>query len=214
MQDALAAARGETAFHYRGVWQSQGVSQVVEGDASSSSGSESVVVGDDRFTVTFLGGVAYFRGDATAVRDELGLTGSDAPTAAGRWIALQQSGGLFPWVEDGLTTSAALAQVLIAPATVSPSHRIRGVVVTSVSGRIPHGRVVTGSARLLVMVRSKLPVSYSARGTDGGKPWSSSIVFSRWGEHAAVVAPADALPFSALLARVVPTSRADLTRDP
>lgn len=198
LQEALTAARTEHAFHYRAVWNADGVSQIVVGDARPSSGSESVSVGGDRFTVIFTDQVEYFEGDATALRDQLGLPAQTASASAGKWISLQQSDGPYPSVDEGLTTSAALAQVVIAPSAASPAHRTHGVLLSRITGRIPHGTVVTGSARLDLLARSKLPDVYFAHGSEGGQPWSSTIAFSRWGDSNVLDAPTGALPFSSL----------------
>ncbi|MGD0381641.1 MAG: hypothetical protein ABSC30_16840 [Acidimicrobiales bacterium] len=198
LNETFRAAGRSDAFHYRAVWRADGVLQVVVGDARPSSGSESVAVGNDRFSVVYTGQEAYFEGVAAALRDQLGLPATTASADAGKWISLQQSDGPFPSVEEGVTTSAALGQVLIAPSAISPAHRTHGVLLTRITGRIPHGRVVTGSARLDLLTRSKLPAAYSAHGSGGGQSWSSTITFSRWGANNAIEAPAGALPFSSL----------------
>ena len=198
LQDALTAAGRANAFHYRAVWRTDGLSQVVVGDARPSSGSESVSVGADRFAVVFTGQVAYFEGDAAALRDQLGLLAATASANAGKWISLQHSDGPYPWVDEGVTTSAALAQVSIAPRATSLGHRIHGVLLSKITGQIPHGQVAAGSAWLDLTSRTKLPAAYAAQGSDGGQSWSSTIVFSGWGESDAVTPPARALPFSSL----------------
>ncbi len=198
LHETFTAAGRSDAFHYRDVWRADGVSQIVVGDARPSSGSESVSVGSDRFTVVYTGQEAYFEGAAAALRDQLGLPPTTASADAGKWISLQQSDGPFPSVEGGVTTSAALAQVLIAPLAIAPAPRTHGILLTRITGRIPHGRVVTGWARLDLSSRSKLPAAYSAHGSDGGQSWSSTITFSRWGANDAIKIPAGALPFSSL----------------
>ncbi len=197
LREALTAAGTSDAFHYRAVWSSDGFSQIVVGDARPSSGSETVSVGSDHFTVVVTGQVAYFKGVAAALRDQLGLPAAAAALNAGKWISLQQSDGPYPSVE-GVTTSAALAQVLIAPSATSPAHRTHGVLLSRITGRIPHGHAVTGWARLDLLARSKLPSAYSAHGTDGGQRWSTTITFSRWGANSLLSAPAASLPFSSL----------------
>jgi len=197
LHEALTAAGASDAFHYRAVWSADGFSQIVVGDARPSSGSETVSVGSDRFTVVVSGQVAYFEGGAAALRDQLGLPAAAASVYAGNWISLQQSDGPYPSVE-GVTTSAALAQVLIAPSATSPARRIQGVLLSRITGRIPHGHEVTGSARLDLLSSSNLPSVYSAHGADGGERWSTTITFSRWGVNSPVPAPAAALPFSYL----------------
>jgi hypothetical protein len=198
LREAMTAAGAAHAFHYRSVWSADGFSQIVVGDARPASGEESVSVGTDHFTAILTGQMEYFEGDAAALRDQLGLPAAKASANAGKWIRLQSSDGPFPSIEAGVTTSAALAQVLIAPFATLPARRTRGVLASRITGRIPHGSAVTGSALLDLTTRSKLPSAYSAHGSDNGQPWSSTITFSRWGESIAVHAPTKALPFSSL----------------
>ncbi|HEY5024530.1 MAG TPA: hypothetical protein VII76_06110 [Acidimicrobiales bacterium] len=198
LHQAMTAAGSTDAVHYRAVWRADGVSQVVVGDARPSSGSEIVSVGDDRFTVVSTGQLVYFKGDAAALRDQLGLPATTASGHAGSWISLQQSDGPYPSVAEGVTTSAALAEISIAPFSTAPVHRTHGVLLSRITGRIPHGSVVSGWARLDLAARSKLPAVYSAHGSDAGQPWSSTITFSRWAASTAITAPVMALPFSSL----------------
>jgi hypothetical protein len=198
LQEALSVAGAADAFGYHAVWRADGVSQIVVGHARPSSGSESVSVSGDQFSVISTGQIVYFEGDATALRDQLGLAAATASKNAGKWISLQESDGPFLSVDEGLTTSAALAQIVIAPSATSAERRAHGLLLSRITGRIPHGGVVTGSASLDVTSRTKLPVSYSAEGNYGGERWSSTIGFSHWGEKSAVKAPASAIPFSSL----------------
>jgi len=207
LQEALTAARTADAFHYRAVWSTDGFSQIVEGDALPSSGKESVSVGDDRFTVVVTGQMAYLQGNAASLRDQLGLPAATALANAGTWISFQQSDGPYPSVNEGLTTSAALAQVVIAPSSTAPVHRTHRPPLSRIKGEIPHGPMVTGSAQLELISRSKLPALYSARGSGGGEPWASTIAFSRWGEGVAVDAPTGARPFSSLQGSAPPPSK-------
>jgi hypothetical protein len=202
LRETFSAAGGSDAFHYRAVWRADGVSQIVVGDARPSSGAESVSIGDERFSVVYTGQKEYFMGVVAALRDQLGLPEPIASADAGKWISLQPSDGPFASVEEGVTTSAALAQVMIAPTSISSAHRMHGLLVSRITGRIPHDRVVTGRARLDLVSRSKLPAAYFAQ-VSGGHSWSSVITFSGWGVNKAIKAPADALAFS-LLQRPTP----------
>jgi len=198
LNEALTAAGRSAAFHYRAVWRAGAFSQMVVGDARTSSGSESVSVGGSQFSVVLTGQVAYFKGDVVAVRDQLGLPAPTARQSAGEWIALSESDSPYSSVAEGLTTSAALLQVLIAPSATFQAHPHDGVLFSRITGRVPHGPVAAGSARLDLVPDSKLPVLFTAHGSSGGQPWSSTIAFSRWGERTVINAPAGALPFSSL----------------
>ena len=198
---ALGAAGAAGTFHYRAVWQTGGSTQTIVGDAAPSAGTQAVEVGGSRFAVVVADQVVYVTGNVEALHDQLGLAPATASADAGRWIALAQADGPYQSMEEGVTTAAALSQVLIAPRRTSTDRRAHGMVLSRVTGRIPPGtpgQVIAGSATLDVAARTTLPAAYTAGGSDGGQPWSSSITFSRWGERMAVTPPADALPYSAL----------------
>jgi len=150
------------------------------------------------FRVLFTGHEAYFDGDPAALEAQLGLPPATASATAGKWIVLQPSDGPYPSIEEGLTIAAARAQILITASTISRQHRARGPDLLRLSGRIPHGRVVTGSAWLDLAPRSQLPAVYGAHGSNGGQEWSSRIAFSHWGETIVLTPPNTAVPFSAL----------------
>lgn len=198
LQQVFTAAGAADAFHYTATWRTDGVSQIVVGDAAPSSGSEAISVGGEQFSVVFTGKELYFDGDGAALRDQLGFPEKLASENSGRWISLEPSDGPFPSLEEGLTTSAALAQLAIAPSTTSTARRIHGVLVSQITGAVPHGQAVTGSASLDLIQRSKLPVSYAAHGSYGGHSWSTTIAFSRWNEKIGLNVPPAALAFSSL----------------
>ena len=201
LRASLRAAAAADSFHYRATWQTDGLSQTIVGDVGLMSGAQSVSVGGAHFTAVLVGQEVYFRGDAAALRDQLGLSARAASVGVGAWISLQQSDGPYSSIEQGLTTETALAQVLITPRATSPGHPWHGVRTLRVTGPIPPGtrhQVVTGSARLDVDPRSKLPFAYSARGRDGDRPWSASISFTGWGEEVPVTTPQSTVPYGYL----------------
>lgn len=202
VQKALTAADKEAAFHYRSVWSSDGFSQVVVGDARPSSGTQSVSVGPDRFTVVCFDRIVLFKGDADALRDQLGLVAATATKVAGQWIALTPSDGPYQDLEDSVTTSTALEEVRIAPRRSSPARRVDGVEVSRITGEFPAvmtGQVVTGSARLDLLAGSDLPTAYAAGGSNAGQPWSTTVTFSRWGDRSAITPPTTKVSYSLLL---------------
>jgi hypothetical protein len=201
LQDSLVAAGASASFHYRATWHTNGLTQTIVGDVGLSSGTRSVSVGGTQFSAVLVDRVVYFRGNAAALRDQLGLPAISASSDTEKWISLQQSDGPYQSIEEGLTTGTALSQVLIVPRAVSADHRGPGAGAVRITGRIPPGtrnQVVTGSARLDVAAHSKLPSTYVAHGRNGGQPWSASITFTRWGEIVPMSAPTGALSFGSV----------------
>jgi hypothetical protein len=203
LRRSLGAAESAGSFHYDATWQTNGLVQSIVGDARLSSGTQSVSVGGGHFISVLTGTVVYVQGDDTALRHQLGLLSATATATARarKWISIRQSDGPYPSMESGLTTESVLAQVVIRPsatASITPRHRPR---LVRISGSIPsgsHDQVITGSARLDVAARSDLPSAYSARGRNGGQPWSVSIIYTRWGEHVQLPSPRDPLPYASL----------------
>ena len=197
LEQALRAAGSSNAVHYQAAWSAGGVSQLVVGDARPASGSETVSVGAQRYTVVYTDHVAYVKGDAVALRDELGLPAATASASGGKWISILPSDRPYPFVEEGLTTSAALAQVLIAPFSTSTVHEGHGAAVTRITGGIPHGQAVTGSAHLDLSRRSSPPCTRpmdpsGARRGRARSPLPTGESASRSN------APVGAIPFSSL----------------
>ena len=206
---SLVAAGASASVHYRATWHTNGLTQTIVGDAGLSSGTRSVSVGGAQFSAVLVDRVVYFRGNAAALHDQLGLPTTSASADTEKWISLQQSDGPYQSIEEGLTTETALSQVLIIPSAVTAGHRRRGAGAVRITGRIPPGtrdQVVTGSARLDVAARSKLPSTYVAQGRNGGQPWSASITFTRWGENVPVTAPAGALSLGSVRVAAGPGS--------
>lgn len=197
LDQVLVASDSADAFHYASVWRSDGVSQTVVGDARPLSGSASISVGTDRYSVILADGTVFLRGNAAALGHQLGLPAAVATRAAGRWIAVGPTDAPFPALAEGLTTTDGLAQILIAPRTSSATSSRAGPE-SVITGGIPHGDRVLGSASLATRSRSNLPVTYASHGSVGGQVWASSITFSRWNEGSAIDAPVTAVPYSTL----------------
>jgi hypothetical protein len=189
----MAAAERTAGFHYAGTWRTSGWSQTITGDALPSSGTQRVSEGGAQYSVSFADGVVYFDGNAAALQDELELPRSTAERYAGTWISLQPSDGPYASLAQSVTSVTTLSQVLIDPSRATDGRSADGHPVQRLSGRIP-----LGSARLDVTPGSNLPATYSARGSDGGRPWQSELSFSRWNQPLVASVPTRSRPFASL----------------
>jgi len=190
---SMEAAERARSFSYVSTWRTGAWSLHVSGDIAGSSGAQQVTVGGAHYGAVLVGGVVYFRGDASALEDQLQFPSKLASEVAGSWISLQSSDAPYAQLAESLTSVSALNQVLIDAKRTSTRGDTRGGPVARVTGIIP-----VGSARLDVATRSGFPTAYEARGQDGTRPWESAITFSRWNTPIRLQAPRGARAYAAL----------------
>ena len=148
--------------------------------------------------VVLLGGVAYIRGDATAVTSVFGYPASQVGRLANHWISLVATDADFPTVTDAVTLASALDHTTIdAPFTVGGQKVVDGVTAVAVSGQVPEsGSDPGGTGTLYVSTGSDpLPVELDEVATDGT---TSTLKFSAWTVSAALVAPSGAIAASSI----------------
>jgi hypothetical protein len=211
LRASLAAAEAAGSFHYvasstSAVPGGPALTQRTAGDAAQHGGTQTITVSGDTFHVEVLGPVAYFRGDAPAMVQVLGVPPAVAQAYAGRWISLVAGDGPYSSVQVAVTAPSALAQNITFEAeTQLPPSTLDGRRVIGLRGPMTavQGQVAHGSATLYVSASgAHLPVRYVEHGTLGsGSRRSSeefSITFSAWGEAVPLSAPPGAVPFSSL----------------
>ncbi|MHB8439887.1 MAG: hypothetical protein ACYDD4_12105 [Acidimicrobiales bacterium] len=205
-RSALAAALRSGSFHYVSTSVGGGQDQTTVGDAQRTSGRQAITINGDTFDVVVVGAQCFFKGDAAAVVENLGLPSADAGSAAGKWVSLATTDGPYQSVYAAVTTKSALDDNI----TFTPTLEITGITVdgrsvTEVRGAMHGlgGGVTRGTATLYVADGSDLPVRYvesgSVTATGGGTTaLDFRIDFSNWGEHVPVTAPAGAVAFAGL----------------
>ncbi len=214
------AAVRSGSFHYvstsRFTDSSGSSNMVTVGDAGKTSGSQQITAGQDTFTIYVVGTGVYFKGNAAALGDQLGLTASAAASNAGRWISLAPSDAPTPAVEAGVTspdffTGPCLLQPGVSGSPVGVSRgtiagRPVGIVQCTIDDTGGSGSAAvttTGSGTLSVAAAApNLPVRSASAVTSSGAAGSGSgtsvVNFSNWGEAVSVTAPPGAIPYASL----------------
>jgi hypothetical protein len=205
VRTAVVASDRAGSFHYVAVYAASSGKQTTIGAAGVSSGTQRITVDDatlgtERFSLLLVGAVVYFRGNAAAVAGQLGITSaSAAATQANRWISLHRSDAPYDSLEEGITSSSALSQVVITPQKATATTAPDGRPIWRVTGDIPaqQGQSGGGSAGLDVDRSTRLPRSYVST-SSGSQKERSTFTFSQWGRTVTVSAPSGAVPFSTI----------------
>lgn len=203
---AMQAARHAGSFRY--VEQSGGSAapETIAGNAGSGGGDQTITTGSDRWRLLLVGTSVYFNGNAAAMVGQLGAPAAVAQRDAGRWIAVPSSTGqLYQGFEVGITTSSNLSQfgntnqgIDFAASSVS-SGSVGGTATTVIHGALGGGSPSsTNQATLTVRASDHLPLSLTARLSNGGQVTTLDWRYSHWGEKVRPTAPAGAIPYASL----------------
>lgn len=210
---ALQAARHAGSFHYVERSNSGGQSETIAGNAAAHGGTQLITTGSDQWHLLLVGTAVYFKGNASAMVDQLGAPAAVAQKDAQRWISVPSStGSLYQGFEVGITASSNLSQfngssgVGFTPTAVG----------SSTSGSTPtmviHGGLggatpsTTNQATLVVQASNHLPMSLTGQASGSGQSETLHWTFSHWGEHVPLHAPASPIAYGSLGATPPPSS--------
>jgi hypothetical protein len=215
LQASLAAAHRINSFHYIATSTLTGPqtsSQRTVGDAGPDSGRQIITEGTQKFEVLVVGSACFFKGNAIALTDNLGLSSSQAATEAGQWISLATTDAPYATVYAAVTAPSALADnITVVPQAVATT-TVDGHRVQTVSGAIAPVKIAgqpvapKGTAALAVRATAPhLPVRYRERSTQvsSGRGHRlgvsiSTVTFSRWGQSLSITAPTGAVAYATL----------------
>jgi len=206
LDESVAAAKQADSFEYVAITQGGSSSQSTVGTAQRSSGLQDITVdnpayGTEKFSLVLVDGVVYFRGNAAALEDQLGVPSTSNPQGyANQWIAIRSSDSPYAALEAGITTDSNLSQVLITPHSATQVTGANGNHIWRLTGALPSegGGGSGGTAQLDVAGESKLPLSYSSTQNSGGEQLKSNFTFAHWGKKVTVSAPDGSIAFSSL----------------
>jgi hypothetical protein len=208
---ALAAAESAGSFHYVSKTTGSDGDATTIGVAGRNSGLQQITTtsstnGPASFTVVVVGSTAYFRGDANAIEQNLGLSSSVATQYANDWISLVSSdGAVYSSVYAAVTAHDALTQnIAFKPqqlGTATSAGRTLNTVTGSllpinVPGQGPQD--FTGTGTLWVSPKTQRPVRYEEHGTSQGQTSTTTMTFSRYGAPVSESAPSGAVAFSSI----------------
>jgi hypothetical protein len=201
-QQAIAATRGSTGFHYVAV--STLPTQTIVGDAGQSGGRQAITFdssfGTEQFTLLLVGTTVYFQGNVPALEDQLGVSTATAPGVVSKWVSVVPGNGPYAALQLGITTGSQATNGL--PLVPQSSARITtagGVAATRISGIVPPaGNLPAGTGSLDIAPSSDLPIIYASTVSGGGVVLSFTATFSAWGTAPVVSAPTGAVAWSSL----------------
>jgi hypothetical protein len=199
---ATAAARKAASAHYVLSAVQGKNSQTISGDSSPSEAQQSVSLGTQQIDVTYVGGVAYVRGNASGLTSDMGFATAVAANYANKWIAVHSSDSPFKGIVAAVTLTGTLEQLnptgnltLTAPTTIAGRQAI------GVKGGLPGPSQsgVTGSATLYVAAsRPTVPLKLTGTATQGTQHVQEIGIFSDWGKALHLTAPTGAVAFSSV----------------
>ena len=92
-QQAMASTKSWTV-HYSSTGMNSKVSIAETGDAGPASGTQQVLIGTgttaENASLVVIGEITYFKGNAIAMKDLMGLSATQAANDAGKWVLLLQ----------------------------------------------------------------------------------------------------------------------------
>ncbi len=202
-QKALATMAAATGFHYT-ITSTGASAESFVGDAGPAGGRQTITLttayGAEQFDLVLVSGTVYFRGNAPALEDQLGVPTAKAAALVDKWISVVSGNGPYSTAEVGITTasiastSGADSDIQLTPAASGPATTVSGTAVTRITGTIPG----QGTAFLDVLPTSNIPVDYQSIISGGGVTENTTMTFSQWGTAVPVTVPAGAVAWSTL----------------
>jgi hypothetical protein len=205
---AVSAATGQKTYHYVQLSTQTGAEFSIIGDATPTGGRQVITqkqasgTGYDVYDLRLVNGTVYFRGNATADVDVLGVSATTTAPLAGKWVKVVKGNSPYKKMADGITTMSNISQIKTTfvadrsesmPGSKPATTRIVGGLYAG------KGKKAVGSATLVVQTASSLPQSLNGLLT-GGTTGRLRITwtFTHFGEKIAVKAPTGAVAFSSL----------------
>ncbi len=209
LRQAFAATIKAGSFHYVATLTGSTQNTTATGDAGNGSGRQDWSTidsnGTARFTVIVVGTACYFRGDALAMVENLGVSSAAAAAHAEQWISLAQGDQPYASVYAAVNTRDALSEnVAIKPQKLG-STTVAGRKAETVSGTLTQvsipGQTVpkqTGTGMLEVSAATHRPIRFTERSTASGQKTSFVMTFSRFGEAVTETAPQGAVSYASI----------------
>lgn len=183
----------------------RGTTKPTTGDAGQSDGTqtdtEPTAFGTEQFDVLLASNqILYFKGNAPALEDQLGVPASTAPGLAGQWISLTPGESPYSLLESGLTVPGAL---MISDIIATSSRTVTGsdgTTLTEIDGSlgitIDSANSTVATCKLDISPSTNLPTSLVVMDAVGAG--STVTNFTNWGTSPSVNVPATAVAWLSL----------------
>jgi hypothetical protein len=177
-------------------------------DATATGGQQVITIdGTQHATILFIGNIGYLKANVPALTGFIGVSASQAPSLAGKWLSFSPGDTLgtttYSSLVAGITLSSVASEIeLSGPDTISGTQTVDGQSVRAITSPLPASQQLPATARMTLYVTASgsLPVLEKLSGADGQENQTS---FSHWGESRHLTAPSGALPVSSLGAPVL-----------
>ncbi len=213
---AVAAATAAGSFHYTESSTTNGQREDIEGAATAGGGWQIITQSTaahprtpDVFDLRLIGGTVYFRGNAPALLDQLGVSTAQVASLLGKWVSVVKTDALYHQFADGITVSSNLSQihttfvataVKAVPQSNPPQTRITGGLADG------KGRSPLGSASMVVVTATGLPKNLTGGVTSGTARLTLTWTFSGFGHRVTVTTPSSPITYASLGAKPPSTS--------
>jgi hypothetical protein len=207
-QQALAATRATRGVHYVSK-TTGGANQTTTGDAGPGTGTQDITVdsayGPEQFSLVLIQGTVYFKGNAAAAQDQLGVPASAAPGLSGKWVSVVSGDGPYTVLQPGITTGDQATEMPLVATSTAQVTTPGGVHATRIKGTVPaHQGIPAGTAYMDVDPSTHLPVDYVSTVSAGTVTITGTTTFSAWGSAPSPAQPGGAVAWSTLGAAAPP----------
>jgi len=177
-------------------------------DATATGGQQIITIdGTQHATILFIDNTGYLKANTPALTGFIGVSPSEAPSLAGKWLSFSPGDTLgtttYSSLVAGITLSSVASEIeLSGPDTITGTQTVDGQSVRAITSPLPASQQLPASARmtLYVTANGSRPVLEKLSGAAGQENQTS---FSDWGESLHLTAPSGALPVSSLGAPVL-----------
>jgi hypothetical protein len=181
----LAAVHAQHSAHYVTTTVSGATKVVIVGDVAKTSGKQEITFTrsgrSGHVSVRVVNGTAYFRGDAFALQDFMGVPAANAVAHAGDWVRVPKTAKQYASVAAAVTMGSFAASL-----------GVNGTV-TKVAGGLAI-TTSTGAAVRLFLTSKHLPTRETGKGSGG----TLALTVGRWNEPVRVSPPAKTVAVDAV----------------
>ena len=201
-EKSMKVAGSSAGFHYVSTWTGGGEPVTTyAGDAGQNDGTQVITeptdYGNEQYDVLLASDqTLYFKGNAPALEDELGVSVSTAPGLAGQWVSVQPADGPYQAEQAGLTVASEVGITGFVATSTEQVTGAGGVKLTRITGTVPASEYSSSATvRVDISPSSDLPASIVMSFSDGTV---NTMTFTGWGTAPSVPVPAGAVAWSTL----------------
>jgi hypothetical protein len=196
-EKSMKVAGSSAGFHYVSTWTGGGEPVTTYANDGTQVITEPTDYGNEQYDVLLASDqTLYFKGNAPALEDELGVSVSTAPGLAGQWVSVQPADGPYQAEQAGLTVASEVGITGFVATSTEQVTGAGGVKLTRITGTVPASEYSSSATvRVDISPSSDLPASIVMSFSDGTV---NTMTFTGWGTAPSVPVPAGAVAWSTL----------------